>query len=64
MMDKVQRRMALSICGAYRTRATETASLLSSLIPLDLLAEERGRIKRKPTEHERALERQITINKW
>jgi hypothetical protein len=64
MMDKVQRRMALSICGAYKTTATETASVLSSLIPLDLLAEERGRMKKKPTENERALERETTINKW
>ncbi|KAJ3634682.1 hypothetical protein MTP99_007628 [Tenebrio molitor] len=63
-MDKVQRRMALSTCGAYKTTATETASVLSSLIPLDLLAEERGRMKKKPTENERALERETTINKW
>ena len=59
----VQRKVALRICRGYRTISTEAARVLSRMIPLDLLAEEREHAMGK-TDQEKKSIREGTIRKW
>lgn len=58
-----QRKSLLRVCRGYRTLSTEAAAVLSRVIPIDLMAEERKATFGKTSE-ERIDEREITMRKW
>ena len=64
---RAQRIMALRVASAYRTVSTDAAMVISSLVPVHLLAQERKRIyerKQKGEEINRQEERDRTIGMW
>lgn len=67
---KVQRIMALRVCFGYRTISTDAVLVLSGLIPMHILSEERKRIFDLSREGEditpaiREAERIATIRRW
>lgn len=71
-MARAQRTVALRILRAYRTVSTVGASVLASMVPADLLAIERGRIRGRLDDQDdatdtatlRKQERAITIGAW
>jgi len=71
-MARAQQTVALRITRAYRTVSTVGASVLASIVPADLLAIERGRIRRRLDDQSnetdittlRKQERAITIVAW
>ncbi|KAE9540864.1 hypothetical protein AGLY_004109 [Aphis glycines] len=70
-MARAQRTTAIRIIWAYRTISAEASSVISSMIPADLIAHERARIRNRQQEYEpptlaniRNEERAITIASW
>ncbi|KAJ8983333.1 hypothetical protein NQ317_003138 [Molorchus minor] len=66
-LEKAQRKMLLGIVGAYRTTSTEALQVIAGLPPIDLIAEERGRIyKKNPRERKgvKKSERGNTLRVW
>ena len=63
MVARVQRRLALRICSAYRTVSLEAIQVVAGVIPLELLAEERAETQEEeqPDKNEA---RRKTIQKW
>ena len=59
----VQRRVALRVCRGYRTLSAEAAQVLASLIPIDLLVEERKQLWEKPQYAAEKYRRQ-TLERW
>ncbi|KAJ8934071.1 hypothetical protein NQ314_013609, partial [Rhamnusium bicolor] len=63
MTDQVQRKMALRISRGYRTISTEAARVISRIVPIDLMVEERtGTIGMAEAQKRNA--RKNTIAKW
>lgn len=60
---KAQRKGILRVSCGYRTISNEAAAVIASVIPADLLAEERAATYMKPSEIKKR-ERENTINKW
>ena len=44
MVSRVQRKMAIRICSAYRTVSLEAVQVLAGVVPVDLLVRERTRV--------------------
>ena len=63
MMAKLQRKLALRICSAYRTVSLEAIQVLAGVIPLELIAEEREETNRN-SETNKAELRETTIHRW
>jgi len=71
-MARAQRKIALRITRCYRTVSADTSSLLSSMIPADLLANERARIRLRLNDQNdatatptiRKQEREISSRAW
>ena len=63
MLLQVQRRVAQSVCTAYRTVSTDAALVAAGLIPIDLLVNERTEADRNAELDRRAL-RADTMKKW
>lgn len=63
LTEKVQRRISLRICSAYRTLSTEAAVLLADTPPIDLLIEERTELYRRGKEERKRLRTEI-IDRW
>jgi len=71
-MARAQRSVALRIIRAYRTLSTVGASVFASMVPADLLAIERGRIRHRLDDQDdvtettimRKQERKISIAAW
>jgi len=68
---RAQRTTAIRIIRAYRTIFTEASSVIASMIPADLFAQERARIWNRQQDNEspplaniRKEERAITIASW
>jgi hypothetical protein len=63
-----QRPLALRVCCAYRTVSTEAALVVGGLIPVQLLARERGRLYGSraalPEDNRRYTERERTMEEW
>lgn len=62
-----QRAAALRVCRAYRTASTEAVLVISGLLPLNILVEERARIytgTEALSNDEKRREREISIVKW
>ncbi|KAG5878677.1 hypothetical protein JTB14_037221 [Gonioctena quinquepunctata] len=67
LLTRVQRRMLLRVISAYRTASAKAVQVVSGIIPIDLLAEERWRLyKRMEGNNSQAKreERTTTLNKW
>lgn len=63
LLTQVQRAMAIRVCRGYKTVATESSQVISGIIPIRLLVEERAETWGKcPMEKKKARER--TINSW
>ncbi|XP_039761298.1 uncharacterized protein LOC120634631 [Pararge aegeria] len=45
-LEAVQRRMAIGICGAYRTISTDAVLVIAGLIPIDKMVRERAQLYR------------------
>lgn len=58
------RKTALRVAMAYRTTSYESATVLSSMIPIELLAAERENIRNCTNKQERAEVREQTIKNW
>ena len=63
MLARVQRKLALRICSAYRTVSLEAVQVLAGLVPLELLAGERTEINEE-MEVDREELRTRTTKKW
>ena len=63
MIARVQRRLALRICSAYRTVSLEAVQVLAGVVPLELLAEERTKINDE-TGIDKAELRARSVRKW
>ena len=63
LLASVQRRVALRVCRGYRTLSVEAAQVLASLIPIDLLVEERKQLWEKPQYAAEKYRRQ-TLERW
>ena len=71
-MARAQRKIALRITRCYRTVSADASSLLSSMIPADLLANERARIRLRLKDQDdatatptiRKQEREISTRAW
>ena len=63
LLTAAQKRLALRVCRGYRTVSADAAQVISSLIPIDLLIEERRtRWKRETVTAEES--REITMEQW
>ena len=60
--ERFQRRLSILINRGYRTISLESARIISRIIPLDLMVEER--IRQRGTKMKRNENRKITIEKW
>jgi len=68
-----QRKVAVRCCMAYHTVSEEAAAVVSGIVPITLLIDERARVRRRETTEApsateksniRKTERQKTLNKW
>jgi hypothetical protein len=66
MITTTQRIMALRVCCGYRTISNEAVMVISSVIPLHLLIEERTRLfsHAGTDSHDKAAERERTLERW
>jgi hypothetical protein len=67
MVLSSQRVLALRTCCAYRTTSTDAALVIAGMVPINLLAEERGRLYRasRPIDDEtKNIERERTLETW
>ena len=62
LVDRLQRRIAISIGRAYRTVSMEGGSVVAGVIPLDLLVKERICLYKKSAD--KKIVRQETIKSW
>lgn len=70
-MARAQRATALRTTRAYRTVSADASSVLAEMIPADLLAHERARVRNREEENNdllptdiRSAERTITVSSW
>ena len=63
LLVSVQRRVALRVCRGYRTMSADAAQILASLIPIDLLIEERMR-RWQNMDYTAEEVRKRTIDQW
>lgn len=63
MAERVQRRISLRVCSAYRTVSTEAAILLADTPPFDLLVQERVELHRRGKDERKNIRTEI-INQW
>lgn len=66
ILQRVQRKVALRVCRAYRTTSYEAAMVLASMIPIQLLVEERSQIWRTelPKKDASVVARERTMETW
>ncbi|XP_052740749.1 putative 115 kDa protein in type-1 retrotransposable element R1DM [Bicyclus anynana] len=62
-LETVQRRLAIGVCGAYRTVSTEAVLVIAGLVPIDKLVKERALLfeKKDQNPHET---RENTLKEW
>lgn len=63
LLTRVQRRMAIRICRAYKTISTPAVQLIAGTIPIDLLAEERVELHKRGRESRPEIQAE-TRQKW
>ncbi|KAJ8971166.1 hypothetical protein NQ314_000843 [Rhamnusium bicolor] len=67
MLEGVQRRMLLRVCSAYRTTSTVALQVITGVIPIDLMVEERRYLYEMGNGQELAIRkaaRERTLNLW
>ncbi|KAJ8939101.1 hypothetical protein NQ314_011232 [Rhamnusium bicolor] len=64
-LRRIQRRLAMRVCGAYRTVSCEAALVIAGVIPIERLVTERVRLyQQRADQRDPKLERKKTINEW
>lgn len=63
LLEKVQRRIALRICSAYRTVSLEAVVLLAGTPPIDLLVDERVEVHNRGSNLRKTIRSEI-LNRW
>ncbi|XP_052738128.1 uncharacterized protein LOC128198188 [Bicyclus anynana] len=64
VLGRTQRRLAIRICGAYRTVSKEAVLVIAGLIPIDKLATERARLYKREAKRTPKEERKRTLQEW
>lgn len=62
MFSRIQRRLALRVCSAYRTTSTDAVLVIAGIPPIGLLVKERCRIMTEGID--RKVARQVVFREW